>query len=84
MNTEKWYKNFIEKVEKTPEYHAEGSLLELEERICEIGGQPKGLYAILFWLLEWIANILIYRKTPPNTPLHVDRQGRLSGVNDKS
>lgn len=61
--TEQWYSNLVSKVEGTPQYCAEGALLELEERICEIGGQQKGHYRILFWLLEWTANLLIYKES---------------------
>ena len=72
MNAEQWYKNLSTKTKKSPFYKAETALFNLEEEICKIGDQPKGLYKILFWLLEWFANLLIYRKTSPNQPLDSD------------
>lgn len=63
ITTEQWYNEEVSKIEGTPQYCAEANLLELEENICKIGGQPKGYCGLLFWLLEWIANKLIYRKT---------------------
>lgn len=42
--------------------HAEDTLLELTETICQIHGQFKGRYYWLWRLLEWTATKLIWRK----------------------
>ena len=42
-------------------YQAEGHLLELTETICQLHGQYKGRYLVLYHLLEWVADKLIWR-----------------------
>ena len=55
-------KEMAEQFKDDPEYQAEGHLLALTEKICEIHGQYRGIYLVLFWVLEWTADKLIYRK----------------------
>jgi len=41
---------------------AEDCLMALTEKICEIHGQYRGIYLILYWILEWCADKLIWRQ----------------------
>ena len=63
-DTTTWFENQMAEFEKDPQFQAESALLDVTERICKVhDGQPKGIYRILFWLLNWSANKLIW-KTP--------------------
>lgn len=68
--SEEWFKNQMLEVEKDPRSHAECVLLDITENICEMYGQPKGIYRLLFYLLNWSADKLIWRETSPNKPLN--------------
>ena len=57
-----WFKNSMLECEKDPRFHTESALMDVTERICEMYGQPKGIYGFLFWLLQWSADKLIWRK----------------------
>ena len=54
-----WFEN---ETDRLREYQALESLMDLTEKICEMHGQPKGYRKILFWLLQWTAEELIYPK----------------------
>jgi len=58
-----WFGELVEKMEHDPQYIAESHLLNLTETICIIHGgrRPKGLNGVLFWLIEWCANKLIWQ-----------------------
>ena len=59
--SEQWFRNQLLESKKDPRFHADYALMDVTERICEMYGQPKGVYGILFWLLQWSANKLIWR-----------------------
>ena len=44
-----------------PQVQAEAALLELTESICKKYGPYRGRYKLLYWLLEWTADKLIWR-----------------------
>ena len=58
----KWFKDNIKEFEKDPKFKAEYALLDVMNKICERHGQPKGIYKILFYLMEWCAQRLIWKK----------------------
>ena len=60
--TEEWYRRMLLEFQKDLRFRAECSLLGVTDEICQILGQPRGIYRILFWLLQWCANKLIWRK----------------------
>ena len=57
-----WFDNMIDS--NDPQVRAEVALLDLTEAICEKWGQYRGIYLLLYWLLEWTATILIWRGKP--------------------
>jgi len=59
---QKWFETETDRLRNDPEYQALESLMDLTEKICEMHGQPKGYRKILFWLLQWTAEELIYPK----------------------
>ena len=61
-----WFSNIMIECEKDPRFHAECALMDVTERICKMHGQPKGIYGLLFWILNWSADKLIWRKQLPN------------------
>jgi len=58
-----WYNEALAKLENDPQWIAEGHFLDLTETICTIHGKesPKGFNGMLFWILEWCANRLIWK-----------------------
>jgi len=59
--TEQWFRDHLAECEKDPRFHAECALMGFTEKIIEINGQPKGIYGVYFWLLQWSADKLIWR-----------------------
>jgi len=59
--TTTWFEKYMVELEKDPQFHAEGVLLSLQDEICKAYGQPQGIYRILFWILNWSADKLIWR-----------------------
>ena len=57
-----WFKNHMIGLEKDPQFQMECSMMDVTEGICKMYGQPKGIYGILFWLLNWSADKLIWRR----------------------
>lgn len=68
VDKSEWFKNLMIESEKDPRSHAEYALLDLENKICKIHGQPKGIYSILFWILGCCSDKLIWRKQKSNAP----------------
>ena len=60
-SSNKWFEEIMEGLKKDPQCRAEYFLLDLGNEICKIHGQPKGIYWILFYLLNWSADKLIWR-----------------------
>jgi len=58
----RWFRALYLECEQDPRFHAECALMDFTEKIIEINGQPKGVYKVLFWLLDWAADRLIWRK----------------------
>lgn len=56
-----WFTDKMLEFEKDPQFQAEYALLDVTEKIWEMG-EPKGIYRIIYWLLEWSADKLIWRK----------------------
>jgi len=55
-----WFEDQIEKMREDPQYIAEEKLMALTEQIWSMG-KPVGIYKILFRLLEFCADKLIWR-----------------------
>lgn len=62
-----WFEGQLKEFKKDPQFQAECALMDVTEKICKMYGQPKGIYGILFWLLNWSADKLIWRKQLPKS-----------------
>ena len=56
-----WFVEQIKEFEKDPKFQAECAMMDVTERICEMHGQPRGIYKILFLIMTWCADKLIWR-----------------------
>jgi len=61
-----WFAKKMNELSNDSQLIAECKLIDLTETICIIHGKkrPNGLSGILFWLLEWSANKLIWDMQP--------------------
>ena len=70
--SENWFKKRMLEANADPRFHAECSFMDITERICEMYGQPKGIYGLYFHIFEWLADKLIWRKQQsPNQKIHL-------------
>ena len=62
IETSQWFTDILEEYRKDPAFIAEAAKLDMLEKICKVHGPPTGVYRMLFLILEWRADKLIWRK----------------------
>jgi len=55
------FNELMQAAKKDPRFGMEANLLDLTERLWKHYGKPTGKYRVLYRLLEWSANKLIWR-----------------------